>query len=238
MSAIHQYYYQHLVGIHNGLRSELKYCISTLSALVPSTSISPCSSLPASSPPPTKPAFNHLFTSTPLRTALRNTLQFCIHLQRHHDIEEAVIFPEFAKVTNISHWSKSHRELDATLERVRTLARYGLMIDRFKMSHDGGKNFGGHHHHQDCDSNDSDDDDRKDEDKDEDEDEEEKEEDQERHEAKFLKKKVGRLVRELETLAKIVLPHLVDEEVMSTPEKTIELWPTEKAMATAFPWVL
>ncbi|KAG0337051.1 hypothetical protein BG005_004152, partial [Podila minutissima] len=48
-----------------------------------------------------------------------------------------------------------------------------------------------------------------------------------RRRAKFLKKKSGRLVQELEMLAKIVLPHLDDEETMGTPDKTVQWWLTE-----------
>ncbi|KAF9281126.1 hypothetical protein BGZ74_002450 [Mortierella antarctica] len=229
MSAVHQYYYRHLVSIHGGLRRELKYCLhalTTLIALSPSSSSS--SPIPTSPPPPPPKAssYDHLLTSSPLRTTLRNTLQFCLHLQHHHDIEEAVVFPQFAKVTDIAHWSHSHRELDATLVRIRALARKGLMLDRIKTSYGEGRAV----NEAPFDENEN-----KDE---EEEEEEEEEENQERHEAKFLKKKAGRLVQELETLAKIVLPHLDDEEVMSTPDKTVQWWPTESDMVAAFPWLL
>ncbi|KFH70634.1 hypothetical protein MVEG_03484 [Podila verticillata NRRL 6337] len=229
MSTVYQYYYLHLVSIHGGLRKELKYCLQALTALIASSSSSP-----STSPQPQQPlkvsSYDHLLTSSPLRTTLRNTLQFSLHLQRHHDIEEAVIFPEFAKVTDIAHWSHSHRELDATLARIRALARDGLMLDRIKTSYGGissakvpyDENKGK---------------DKVDEEEEEDADDEE-ENTQERHETKFLKKKAGRLAQELEALAKIVLPHLEDEEVMSTPDKTILWWPTESAMVAAFPWLL
>ncbi|KAG0018137.1 hypothetical protein BGZ81_010384 [Podila clonocystis] len=233
MSAVHQYYYRHLVSIHGGLRRELKYCLHALTVLVSS---SPSSSSPTltSSPPPRAPkvsSYDHLLTSSPLRTTLRNTLQFCLHLQHHHDIEEAVVFPEFAKVTDIAHWSHSHRELDTTLARIRALAREGLMLDRIKTSYGSERTA----HEVPCDEGKE----NKDEEKEEEyEEEEEEEENQERHEAKFLKKKAGRLVQELEALAKIVLPHLDDEEVMSTPDKTVQWWPTENDMVAAFPWLL
>ncbi|KAG0076443.1 hypothetical protein BGZ93_000823 [Podila epicladia] len=226
MSAVHQYYYRHLVSIHGGLRRELKYCLhalTTLIALSPSSNSSPT---PTSPPPPRKASsYDQLQTSSPLRTTLRNTLQFCLHLQHHHDIEEAIVFPEFAKVTDIAHWSHSHRELDATLARIRALARKGLMLDRIMTSYGEGRAV----NEVLCDE---------DENKEEEEEEEEEEENQERHEAKFLEKKAGRLVQELETLAKIVLPHLDDEEIMSTPDKTAQWWPTENDMVAAFPWLL
>ncbi|KAF8948839.1 hypothetical protein CPC16_010168 [Podila verticillata] len=229
MSTVYQYYYLHLVSIHGGLRKELKYCLQALTALIASSSSSP-STPPQPQQPLKVSSYDHLLTSSPLRTTLRNTLQFSLHLQRHHDIEEAVIFPEFAKVTDIAHWSHSHRELDATLARIRALARDGLMLDRIKTSYGGissakvpyDENKGK---------------DKVDEEEEEDADDEE-ESTQERHEAKFLKKKAGRLAQELEALAKIVLPHLEDEEVMSTPDKTILWWPTESAMVAAFPWLL
>ncbi|KAF9317516.1 hypothetical protein BG003_000661 [Podila horticola] len=233
MSAVHQDYYHHLVSIHGGLRKELKYCLHALTALISSSSSSSSPAL-TSSPqrPPKASSYDHLLTSSPLRTTLRNTLQFCLHLQRHHDIEEAVVFPEFAKVTDIAHWSHSHRELDATLARIRALAREGLMLDRIKTSYGGGRIA----HEVPCDEgNENKGEEQKNDDDDE---EEEEEENQERHEAKFLRRKAGRLVQELETLAKIVLPHLDDEEVMSTPDKTVQWWPTESDMVGAFPWLL
>ena len=61
-----------------------------------------------------------------VKTVCRNTLQFCDHLQRHHDIEEEVVFPSFSAVTDISHWSHSHESLHKTLDKVRKLARTGL----------------------------------------------------------------------------------------------------------------
>lgn len=64
-----------------------------------------------------------------VKTLLRQTLQFCERLQRHHDIEEAVVFPAFAAVTDISHWSHSHEALDATLAKIRALALQGLSND-------------------------------------------------------------------------------------------------------------
>ncbi|KAF9216916.1 hypothetical protein CPC16_004614 [Podila verticillata] len=97
--SVHSNYYQHLLGIHNHLRHELKHCLR---------------SLPGATQPVT------------VKTLLRQTLQFCEHLQRHHDIEEAVVFPAFAAVTDISHWSHSHESLDATLAKIRALASQGL----------------------------------------------------------------------------------------------------------------
>lgn len=233
MSTVHQYYYLNLVSIHGGLRKELKYCLQALTALIASSSPPPSTPLQPQLPPKVS-SYDHLLTSSPLRTTLRNTLQFCLHLQRHHDIEEAVVFPEFAKVTDISHWSHSHRELDATLARIRALAREGLMLDRIKTSYGGMASA-----KVPCDENKG----KNEEDENEEEEEEDngdngEEDTQEHHEAKFLKKKAKQLVQELEALAKIVLPHLEDEEVMSTPDKTVQWWPTESAMVTAFPWLL
>ncbi|KAG0345664.1 hypothetical protein BG004_003332 [Podila humilis] len=45
------------------------------------------------------------------------------------------------------------------------------------------------------------------------------------------------LIEELERLSDIVLPHLRDEETMSTPEEMVKLWPTENALRRAFPWL-
>lgn len=231
MSTVYQYYYLHLVSIHGGLRKELKYCLQALTTLIASSSPSP-STRPQPQQPPKVSSYDHLLTSSPLRATLRNTLQFSLHLQRHHDIEEAVVFPEFAKVTDIAHWSHSHRELDATLARVRALAREGLMLDRIKTSY--GRMTSAKVPYDENEGKE-----KVDEEEVEEEGDDDKEEDtQERHEAKFLKKKAGRLVQELEALAKIVLPHLEDEEVMSTPDKTIMWWPTESAMVAAFPWLL
>ncbi|KAI1320268.1 hypothetical protein EDD11_001483 [Mortierella claussenii] len=157
MSRIHQAYFDHLVAIHNGLRHELKSCLHIL----------PTVSQPAS-----------------IKTSLQHVVQFCRHLQGHHDLEEAVIFPVFAAVTDISHWSHSHDELEHTLGRIRTLALQGI--------EQGGKDFSA-----------------------------EKE----------------TLVEEMQKLSDIVLPHLSDEEYMSTPTETIKLWPNEKEFSRAFPWM-
>ncbi|KAG0252208.1 hypothetical protein BG011_007132 [Mortierella polycephala] len=99
MSSLHQYYSDHLVAIHNALRREMRSCLHTL-------------------PNTTQPSA--------VKSSLRNVLQFCRHLQGHHDIEEAVIFPAFAAVTDISHWSNSHHELDHTLDTIRKLAQQGI----------------------------------------------------------------------------------------------------------------
>lgn len=45
------------------------------------------------------------------------------------------------------------------------------------------------------------------------------------------------LVDELERLSDIVLPHLSDEEYLSHPDESIKLWPTERDMLQAFPWM-
>ncbi|KAF9175797.1 hypothetical protein BGZ80_009755 [Entomortierella chlamydospora] len=157
MSRFHQYYFDHLVAIHNALRNELKSCTRTL-------------------PTVTQPAS--------IKTSLQKVLQFCRHLQGHHDLEEAVVFPAFAAVTDISHWSNSHEVLENTLDRIRKLAQQGIDQD--------GKGF-----------------------------ESEKE----------------KLVEELQSLSDIVLPHLSDEEYLSNPAETIKMWPTEKDMRRAFPWM-
>lgn len=157
MSRFHQYYSDHLIAIHNGLRRELKSCLHTL-------------------PNTTQPAA--------LKNSLRNILQFCRHLQGHHDLEEAVIFPAFAAVTDISHWSHSHKELDHTLDTIRKLAQQG--IDQNGLEFSGQKQT---------------------------------------------------LVDELEKLSDIVLPHLRDEEDLSKPEETVKLWPSEREMRRAFPWM-
>ncbi|KAF9430136.1 hypothetical protein BGZ94_008163 [Podila epigama] len=240
MSAIHQYYYLHLVAIHNRLRQELKHCTLSLTALVQSpesNTIKPSTSSP-SSKTSSSTSFDHLLKWTPLRTSLRSTLQFCQHLQTHHDIEEQVVFPAFAKVTDIQHWDQSHRELDETLDRIRKLARYGLMLDRYKTSYGG---------HRSCNTttssntaaaalpSDNNNDERGKEEHEESDD--GYEQDQTRHEQKFLSKKGPLIVQEFELLAKIVLPHLDDEEVMSTAEETVKLWPTSESMLEAFPWL-
>ncbi|KAF9428878.1 hypothetical protein BGZ94_000657 [Podila epigama] len=117
-----------------------------------------------------------------LKTILRGIPN--THLQGHHDLEEAVIFPAFAAATDITHWSHSHEELENTLAKVRTLAQQGIDQD--------GKNFDA---------------------------------------------QKPTLIEELENLSDIVLPHLRDEEIMSTPEETLKLWPTEAALRRAFPWL-
>ncbi|KAG0200890.1 hypothetical protein BGX28_006165 [Mortierella sp. GBA30] len=99
MSRFHQYYFDHLVAIHNGLRRELKNCLQTL-------------------PKSTQP--------TSIKNSLRNVLQFCRHLQGHHDLEEAIVFPAFSAVTDISHWSSSHEQLDHTLAMIRKTAQQGI----------------------------------------------------------------------------------------------------------------
>ncbi|KAF9583938.1 hypothetical protein BGW38_008070 [Lunasporangiospora selenospora] len=157
MNNFHKAYYDHLVAIHNRLRYELRHCLHTLPN---------CSQ------------------QSSLRSTLHKVLQFSSHLQGHHDLEEAIIFPAFAKVTDISHWSHSHEELHSTLDKVRMLARDGL---------------------------------------------DQKVED-------FTENK-SKLVEELQNLSDIVLPHLTDEEVLSHPSETIKLWPTEKDMRRAFPWM-
>ncbi|KAF9432147.1 hypothetical protein BGZ76_011194 [Entomortierella beljakovae] len=157
MSRFHQQYFDHLVAIHNGLRNELKICNRTL-------------------PTVTQPAS--------IKSSLFRVLQFCSHLQTHHDLEEAVIFPAFAAVTDISHWSNSHEELDHTLDRIRKLAQQGIEQE--------GKEF------------DSD---------------------------------KQKLIDDLQSLSDIVLPHLSDEEYLSNPSESIKLWPTEKEMRRAFPWM-
>ncbi|KAF9317657.1 hypothetical protein BG000_007828 [Podila horticola] len=157
MTSLHRYYSDHLTAIHNGLRRELKSVLHTL----------PNTSQPAS-----------------VKNALRNVLMFCRHLQGHHDLEEAVIFPSFAAVTDISHWSHSHEELDSTLARVRKIAQQGIDQD--------GKEFDS-------------------------------------------QKSV--IIDELERLSDIVLPHLRDEELMSTEEELVKLWPTENTFRRAFPWL-
>ncbi|KAF8985920.1 hypothetical protein BGZ46_000530 [Entomortierella lignicola] len=157
MPSFHQYYYDHLVQIHDGLRSELKRCINTLSTVTQPTSV---------------------------KSSLQNVIKFCHHLQGHHDLEEFAIFPAFAAVTDISHWSASHEELDSTLGNIRKLAQQG--IDQ------GGKEF-----------------------------------DTEKE----------KLIKELQSLSDIVLPHFLDEEVMSNPTESVKLWPTEKDMRGAFPWM-
>ncbi|KAF9156283.1 hypothetical protein BG015_006327 [Linnemannia schmuckeri] len=157
MSRFHQYYSDHLVAIHNGLRRELKSLLQTV-------------------PNATQP--------TAVKNSMRSVLQFCRHLQGHHDLEEAVIFPAFAAVTNISHWSHSHKELDHTLDVIRKLAQEG--IDQNGLEFDAQK---------------------------------------------------ATLFEQLENLSDIVLPHLRDEEDLSKPEETIKLWPTERDMRRAFPWM-
>ncbi|KAG0370942.1 hypothetical protein BC939DRAFT_501785 [Gamsiella multidivaricata] len=157
MSRFHRYYYDHLVAIHNHLRHELKTCLRTL----------PTATQPAS-----------------VKSSLRDVLLFCRHLQVHHDLEEAVIFPSFAAVTDISHWSHSHETLDHTLENIRQLAQKGVDQD--------GKDFTA---------------------------------------------EKDTLVEEMQKLSDIVLPHLSDEEFLSSPEESIKLWPTEQEMRRAFPWM-
>ncbi|KAG0049500.1 hypothetical protein BGZ83_005720 [Gryganskiella cystojenkinii] len=102
MSSIHQRYYQLLLHVHNGLRKQLKQCLRTL-------------------PDATQPSA--------VKSVCRSTLQFCEHLLMHHDIEEESVFPAFAAVTNISHWSNSHDSLHKTLDKVRQLAQEGLNQD-------------------------------------------------------------------------------------------------------------
>ncbi|KAF9986440.1 hypothetical protein BGZ65_007572 [Modicella reniformis] len=157
MSTFHQQYYNHLVAIHNHLRHELKTCLRTL-------------------PNTTQP--------TAVKMSLRSVLLFCRHLQGHHDLEEAVVFPAFAAVTDISHWSNSHKALDHTLDTIRKLAQKGI-------DQDGNE---------------------------------------------FTAEKET-LVEELQNLSDIVLPHLSDEEILSNPEESIKLWPTENDMRRAFPWM-
>ncbi|KAF9919065.1 hypothetical protein BX616_002118 [Lobosporangium transversale] len=158
MSRIHQAYFDHLVAIHNHLRHELKSCLRTL----------PTVSQPAS-----------------VRNSLRNVLQFCRHLQGHHDLEEQIIFPVFAAVTDISHWSHSHEELEHTLGKIREMAQKGLDQDGKGFSTDQREN----------------------------------------------------IVDEMQKLSDIVLPHLSDEEHLSHPDETIKLWPTERELQRAFPWM-
>ncbi|KAF9957075.1 hypothetical protein BGZ72_002177 [Mortierella alpina] len=102
MLRFHQYYSDHLVAIHNSLRREMRSCIKTLSGATQPSSV---------------------------KTSLRNVIQFCRHLQGHHDLEEAVIFPSFAAVTDISHWSHSHDQLEHSLVKIRTLAQQGIDQD-------------------------------------------------------------------------------------------------------------
>lgn len=157
MSRFHQYYYDHLVAIHNHLRQELKACLRNI-------------------PKATQP--------TAVKKSLRDVLLFCRHLQGHHDLEEAVVFPAFAAVIDISHWSNSHESLDHTLDNIRKLAQKG--VDQDGQEFDAEKET---------------------------------------------------LVEELQRLSDIVLPHLSDEEFLSNPEESIKLWPTEKDMRRAFPWM-
>ncbi|KAF9162737.1 hypothetical protein DFQ26_003283 [Actinomortierella ambigua] len=99
MSAFHTYYYRHLVAIHDNLRRELRSVRKTL-------------------PTVTQPIA--------IRTVCMHVLQFCDHLEGHHDLEEAVIFPSFKLVTDISHWDHSHKSLFSTLDRCRALAKEGI----------------------------------------------------------------------------------------------------------------
>ncbi|KAG0314622.1 hypothetical protein BGZ99_007953 [Dissophora globulifera] len=88
-----------LMGVHNHLRYELKNCLRTL----------PTVSQPAA-----------------IKSSCSNVLLFCRHLQGHHDLEEAAVFPAWAEVVDISHWSHSHEILDHTLGNVRNLAQKGI----------------------------------------------------------------------------------------------------------------
>ncbi|KAG0242976.1 hypothetical protein BGW41_003141 [Actinomortierella wolfii] len=93
--AFHTNYYRNLLAIHDHLRHELRSIRKTLPTITqPSAAKAVC----------------------------RNVLQFCDHLEHHHDLEEAVVFPVFKTVTDISHWDHSHKSLFATLQRCRDLA--------------------------------------------------------------------------------------------------------------------
>ncbi|KAF9971011.1 hypothetical protein BGZ73_006105 [Actinomortierella ambigua] len=97
--AFHTYYYRHLVAIHDHLRQELRSVRKTL----------PTVSQPHA-----------------IKMVCQRVLQFCDHLEGHHDLEEALIFPSFKLVTDISHWDHSHKSLFATLDKCRALARDGI----------------------------------------------------------------------------------------------------------------